>query len=58
MAEYTDCPATNMWCAHTKKLSTAMPMLDAGHEFVAEDVLAREAGDDLADDAHAGRIMM
>ena len=29
MAEYTDCPATNMWCAHTKKLSTAMPTLDA-----------------------------
>ncbi len=28
MAEYTDWPATNMWCAHTKKPSTAMPTLD------------------------------
>ena len=28
------------------------------HNAIAEDRLAREAGDDLADHAHAGRIMM
>jgi hypothetical protein len=33
-----------MWCAHTRKPKTAMAM--------EENALAREAGDDFADDAH------
>ena len=27
-AAYTEMPATNMWCAHTKNPRTAMPMLE------------------------------
>ena len=35
-----------------------MAMLAEGHEVIAEDALARKAGDQFADHAHAGRIMM
>ena len=48
-------PATNMWWPQTRKPKTAMAMLDEGDESVSEDALAREAGDELADHAHAGQ---
>jgi len=45
-----------MWWPN-KKPMTAMAIL-SGDEGVAENGLAREGGDDFADDTIAGKIMM
>ena len=44
-----------MWCAQTRKPEHGDGDRGQGDELIAEDALAREAGDDLADHAHAGQ---
>jgi hypothetical protein len=51
-AEYGEMPATNRWCAHTRKAEHRDREAGEGDERVAEHVLAREAGDHLADHTH------
>ncbi len=53
MPAYIDWPVTNMWWPQTRKPRTAIAEARERDELVAEDRLPREAGDDLADHAHA-----
>ena len=52
-AAYIDWPLVNMWWPQTRNPNSAIARLEIGDELVAEDALAGEAGDDLADHAHA-----
>ncbi len=54
-AAYSEMPATNMWCAQTRNPSDGDAEDGERHGLVSEDSFAREAADDLADDAHAGQ---
>ena len=46
-------PIVNMWCAQTTKPITPIATIRIDHAEVAEDRLAAEGRDDLADDAEA-----
>src|SRR4029077_475713 len=57
-AEYTDCPATNMWWPHTRNPRIAMPRLANATNVYPKTCLRQKAATSSLMTPMAGRIMM